>query len=119
MKAHVSADNAIERRSETRSQIGRYFDVSFLYGGPNGIYRLKIMNRSSNSLGLAVKNGSDILSSIRVGDTLGILYNPIRISSYCVYMRTVVRHITKKYQGPLYDHSIVGLETLPRQALRS
>ena len=116
MKAYASADNAIERRSETRRQVGRYFDVSFLYGGLNGAHRLKIMNRSSNSMGLVVREGSDILSAIRVGDTLGILYNPIRTSSYCVYLRTVVRHITKKYQGPLYGHYIVGLETLPRLA---
>lgn len=114
MKAYVSADNVIERRVETRRQLGRYFDVSFLCGGPNGTHRLKIMNRSSNSMGLAVKEGSDILSAIMVGDTLGILYNPIRTSSYCVYLRTVVRHITKKYQGPSCGHYIVGLETLPR-----
>ena len=116
MKAHASADKAIERRSEKRRHVGRYFNVSFVSGGPNGIHRLKIMNRSSNSLGLAVKDGSEILSAIRVGDTLGILYNPIRISSYCVYLKTVVRHITKKLQGPLDGHCIIGLETLLRQA---
>jgi hypothetical protein len=115
MKAHAYADNAIERRSETRRQVGRYFNVSFVSGGPNGTHRLKIMNRSSNSMCLVVKEDSDILSAIRVGGTLGILYNPIRISSYCVYLRTVVRHITKKYQGPLYGHYIIGLETLLRQ----
>jgi hypothetical protein len=115
MKAHVSADDAIEKRSERRRQVGRYFNVSFVSGGPNGTHRLKIMNRSSNSMGLVVEEGSDILSAIRVGDTLGIQYNPIRSSSYCVYLRTAVRHITKKDQGPLYGHYIVGLETLPRQ----
>jgi len=116
MKAHASADNALERRSKIRRQVGRYFNVSFVSGGPNGTYRLKIMNRSSNSMGLVVKDGSDILSTIGIGDTLGLLYNPIRTPSYCVYLKTIVRHITKKYQGPLYGHYIIGLETFLRQS---
>jgi hypothetical protein len=115
MKTHASTDNVIERRSKTRRQVGRFFNVSFVSGGPNGTYRLKIMNRSSNSIGLVVKDSSDILSTIGVGDTLGILYDPIRAPSYCVYLKTIVRHITKKYQGPLYGHYIIGLETLLRQ----
>jgi hypothetical protein len=120
MKPYVTADNAVERRAASRSEIGRYYEVSFLSGGPEGTYRLKILNRSSNSLGLlVVQDDSDILSSIQVGDRLELVYNQLQTSSYYVHQRSVVRHITKKYHAPRHKCYIIGLETLPRQKTKS
>lgn len=119
MKAYITADNTLERRSTSRSEIGRYYEVSFLSGGPDGTYRLKIINRSSNSLGLLVPEDSDILSSIQVGNRLEIVFAPYQISSYYIHQTSIVRHITKKSQGPLRKYYIIGLETLPRPNKRS
>jgi len=119
MKEYVTADTTVERRAAARSEIGRYYEVSFLSGGPDGTYRLKIMNRSSNSLGLVVQDDSDILSSVGVGDRLEIVYNPSQASSYYIHQSSVVRHITKTYQGPVHKYYIIGLETLPRPNTRS
>jgi hypothetical protein len=73
-----------------------------------------ILNETSKSMSFLIKGDSDIMSEMRVGDAVGILYClPHRFSCY-VYRNTIVRHITKKEKGPFNGYCLVDMETLKR-----
>jgi len=112
---YLRAENLVERRSETRKQVDQYYTVEFLNDGLDGTHLLKIWNRSPKSMCLLVKENSDILPRLKVGDTLKMICYP-RDSLYPrVYLGAVIQHISKKDQRRLNDHYLVGLETLKRQ----
>jgi len=116
---YLRAENPVERRSEIRKQVDQYYNVEFLNDGLDGTHLLKIWNRSPKSMCLLVKENSDILPRLKVGDTLKMIYYP-RDSLYPrVYLGAVIQHITKKDQRRLNNHYLVGLETLERQDQRT
>ena len=116
MKNYAVTENLTEMRSEARKQLNQYCNARFLNNGPNDTYRLKILNRASKSMCFQVKENSDILPRLKIGDALELIYHPTHSLYPCVYLEGVVRHITKRYQGRRKGGYLVGLETLKRQA---
>ena len=116
MKNYAVTENLTEMRSEDRKQLNQYCNAQFLNNGLNGTRRLKILNKSSKALCFQVKENSDIVPRLKIGEALEMIYCPTHSPYPCVYLEGVVRHITKKYQGRLKGSYLVGLETLKRQA---
>ena len=115
MKNCAHTDTLAEMRSEAREQLNQYRNVRFLSKEFNGAHRLKILDKSSKSMCLQVKESSDILPRLKIGDALEMIYHPTQSRYPCVYLEAVVRHITKRQEGRPNESYLVGLEALKRQ----
>jgi hypothetical protein len=112
----ISRNLFLERRSGPRKQVDQYYNVEFLVDGLDVTHQVKIWNKATKSIFLVVKENSDILPRLKVGETLKMIHCPIHSVYLFVYVEAVVRHITKEDQGQLKDHYLVDLEILKSQA---
>jgi hypothetical protein len=100
----------MERRSEHRKQVCQYYSVEFSINGLELPYHFKIWNIASTSMCVLVREDSDILPRLNVGDTLNMKY----YSTDSVYpsdcLQTAIKHITKNDHGRFKGHYLVGLE---------
>ncbi len=106
----------VERRSESRTELDQYFSVEFSAPGATYAYQFRTWNLSSKGVCVAVKNDSDLLKHLKVGDVLNMKYYPTDSSSPAEYLKTQIKHITTDEQGRFKGHSLVGLLVLEKQA---
>jgi hypothetical protein len=102
-----------ERRSEPRKQPDQYHSAEFSFECLNMTYQFRIWNTASSSMCVVIKENSEVLPLLRVGDTVKVKY----YSRDSVYpsegLSTVIRHVTRNEQGRFKGHYLVGLEILP------
>jgi hypothetical protein len=101
-----------ERRSEPRTRIDQYHSVEFSVDGLDFAYQFKIWNIASSSICLLIKESSEILPRLNVGDTLNMRYYSDDSTLPHGELATQIRHITKNNEGRLKGHYLVGLEIL-------
>ena len=90
----------------------QYHSVEFSLEGLNASYQFKIWNIASESNSVLVKEDSDILSRLKVGDTLNLKY--YSSDSFCPTetIETAIRNIRKDEAGRFKGHYLVDLEIL-------
>ncbi|MBW1739941.1 MAG: PilZ domain-containing protein [Deltaproteobacteria bacterium] len=115
MKEYAVTNQQVERRVEHRKQVDHYYSVEFSINGLEAPYQFKIRNIASTSMCVLVKEGSDILPRLKVGDTLNVKYYSADSLHPPEYLETAIRHITKNDQGRFKGHYLVGLEILESQ----
>ena len=101
-----------ERRGEPRKRVDRYFCVEFILEGAETIYQFRIWDLSSQGMCVLVKNDSDLLRHLKVGQTWNMKYYQDNASKPADYLRTEIRHITRDESGRFKDHCLVGLAIL-------
>jgi hypothetical protein len=104
----------LERRHELRSQAEKYLSVEFCAGPQDPVYVFRIRDESRSGLGILVKEGSEALKYLRVGEVLNMVYRGPKRFQSPVYLRTRIMHVTKddeRFKG----HYIVGLSVLEGQ----
>ena len=111
------ADNLHERRSEPRSIIDRYYSVEFSLSGCSFVYQFKIWNISTKGICVLVKEDSDLLNYVKVGDVVKLRYYPTDASRPSELLKTEIKHITKDEQGRFKGVYLVGLSILENQDL--
>jgi hypothetical protein len=104
----------IDRRSEPRTRIDEIFTVELSCSGVPYIYKFKIWNLSSRGICIVVRDDSEVLKELKVGDVLEMKYYTSDTSSRPECLRTEIRHITKDEKGRFKDHTLVGLKILER-----
>lgn len=114
-KKFVITQGLLESKSEPRKLVDQYHRVEFFRGRIECTHQLKIWTKSTKSIDLMVEEKSNILQQVEAGNTLKILYYPTHSVYPCVYLETVIRHITKIDRGRLSGHYLVGLEALKKQ----
>jgi len=87
-----------------------YRSAEFLVDGLDVSYRFRIWNMAKASLCVLVNERSELLSRLRVGDTIDVKYYSAGSPYAPDCQKTAIRHITKRDQGRLKGHYIVGLE---------
>jgi hypothetical protein len=102
-------DNLEERRSEERKITDNYFSVQFQPKGLASVYQFKIRNISSKGLCILIKNDSQVLEYIKVGDLLKMTYYHNDSSMNTQIMQTRIKHISKGEPGNFEGHHLVGL----------
>ena len=112
------ANSFVERRSEPRREMDQYHSVEFTLNGLEMAYQFKIWNMASRSMCVLVKEDSDLLRCLKVGETLNMKFYSENAPSPTEYFETAIRHITKDDQGRFKGHYLVGLEILDSQAGR-
>jgi hypothetical protein len=79
------------------------------------IYLLKAKDSSQNGFCLLVKEDSNILEHIHVGQILNIRsYSEDNMESSELLL-SEIKHITKKDEGPYTGHQLVGLMVLEKR----
>ena len=95
-----------------QNRVDQYYSVEFAVEGLESAYQFKIWNKSSTHMSILVKENSDVLSQLRVGDTLNMKYYSDNLIHPTEYLETAIRQISRKDQGRLKGHYLVGLELL-------
>ena len=101
-----------DKRSESRTIIDQYYSVEFSIHDTLYVYQFKIWNISSKGICVIVKEDSDILKHIKVGDVLDLKYYETESPSQSKFLKTELRHITKNEQERFKGHYLVGLSIL-------
>lgn len=105
----------VERRSESRTELDQYYSVEFSAPGATYAYQFRIWDLSSEGICVVVKDDSDLLKHLKVGDVLNMKYYTTDSSGQTVYLKTQIKHITKDEQGRFKGHTLVGLLILEKQ----
>ena len=112
MRDDFGKNGCIERRSEPRKMIDKYFRVEFSKSGLTHFYNFKLRDISSKGMCILVKEGSDVLKSLKVGDILDMKYYTEEQSSQPNQLKTKIKYITKDDQGRFKEHCLVGLSII-------
>ena len=105
----------IEKRSERRTIIDQYYSVEFSIIGAVFTYQFKIWNISSKGTCVVIREDSDILKRLKVGDILNMKYYQADTSKPTEYLRTKIKHITRESEGQFKGHYLVGLSIIKGQ----
>ncbi|RZB30750.1 MAG: hypothetical protein SRB1_03030 [Desulfobacteraceae bacterium Eth-SRB1] len=98
-----------QKRSEPRTKIDEFYRVEISKTGLDYAYQFKIWNMSRHGVCILVKENSDILNHLEVGDILNMKYFKDGLSNQEEFLKTEIRHITKDDQGLFKEHYFVGL----------
>jgi len=103
-----------DRRSQPRLIPGQYSSVEFSLTGVVHLYQFRIWNISPEGMGVLVKEGSEVLEHLKVGDVLNLKYYRQQQVDPPEYLKTEIRHITKDEQGKFKGHYLVGFSILEK-----
>lgn len=103
---------AVENPSCSGAGPHDYYSAEFVLDGLDISYQFKIWEKKPKAVSVLVKENSDILQILKVGDTLNVKYYSIKSAYPSDCQKTAIRHITRNDQGRLKGHYLVGLEIL-------
>jgi hypothetical protein len=112
MSAYAAAASFIDRRSEAREIPNQFYSVEFSLDGLEMAYQFKIWNVASRSMCVLVKEDSEILSRLKVGEVLNMKYYTHDRICPTTCLETAIRHITRDDHGRFKGHYLVGLEII-------
>ena len=98
-----------EKRYESRTEVDKYYSVELSIPDASLIYQFRIWNLSSRGMCIVVKEDSDLLKHLEVGNILNMKYYPTDSPYPTEYLKTQIKHITKDKQGRFRNHVLVGL----------
>ena len=104
--------DSTERRSEKRAIADRYYSVQFTTEGLASVYQFKLWNISTKGMCILVKEGSQVLKHLKVGDTLDMTYYLTDSQGAHEDLKTQIKHITQNKDGRFQGHYMVGLSIL-------
>lgn len=104
--------NRPERRSEKRNAAERYYSVQFTTQSLSSHYQFKIWNISTSGMCILVKEDSEVLNHISVGDQLEMTYFITDSQGASDRLTTQIKHITPNKEGRFKGHCLVGLAIL-------
>jgi len=107
--------NPIERRSEDRKIVNKYYTVEFLINDLKLVCQFKIWDISSKGISLLVREDSDILNYLKVGDRLNLKYHTTDSSRPIEYLNTAIKHISRHVKGRFRGYYVVGVSILGQQ----
>jgi len=110
---------AVDRRSEERTLIDRYYSVEFSKRGLDAVYQFKIWNISKKGICIVVKEDSALMGHLKVGDILDMKYYPSDESGPVEHKKTEITHITKNAHGRFKGHYLVGLSMIQQLSAAS
>lgn len=105
-------EELIERRSEPRSLMDEYYSVNFSIEETPSVYQFLIWDTSSKGRSLLVKEDSDVLKYLRIGQVLNMKYYRKDPAKPVEFLKTEIRHISKDDDGRFKGHFLVGVEIL-------
>jgi len=117
MQENTSTGNHEEKRSQLRKVLDRFYSVEFKLKETGSLYHFKLRDLSSNGLGILVNEDSAVLEHLTVNEILKMKYYPPEASRSAEFLKTKIKHITKKEQGSFKGHFLIGLLIIEKHAL--
>jgi hypothetical protein len=108
MAEEVSAKHPSDRRAEPRHQLHRFHSVEMKLASLP-IYLFKLVDVSANGACFIVKEGSDILKHLNVGQMLNMRYHAKDETERSEEFKSEIKHITKALKKPYKGHYLVGI----------
>ena len=105
-------DNPTERTYEPRSITDRYYSVEFSINGSAYVYQFKIWDISPKGTYVLVKEDSDLLNHLKVGEILDLKYYTTDSAKPIECLETEIRHIAKDEKGRFKGLYLIGLSIL-------
>jgi hypothetical protein len=119
MKAYVMENGSQEKWLESGLPFEDYYSVEIPMDGLECLHQFKIWNIDQGTLGLVVKEESEILTCLRVGDTIEMKYYILNPAYPPKLIPTKIRHITREEQGRFKGHVVIGLDILEGETERN
>lgn len=110
MKEHAAARNALQTNPATGKKMNRWYSVLFSLRGDDHTYRSKVWDKATSSMHLLIEEPSDLIPRLKVGDTVNMRYYSTDPRNPSEYLEASVQHITKRDQGRLKGHYLIGLD---------
>ena len=98
-----------ERRSEPRSIDKRFSSVEFSINKLNFLYQFRIWDTSQSGMSILIKEDSEVLEHLHVGDMLEMKYYPEELYDKPVSLKTEIIHITRDVPDRIKGHYLIGL----------
>ncbi len=105
-------EKAVEKRSEPRKIEDKYYSVEFSIQDLDFSYQFKIWNISSKGICVVVKEDSDLLNHVKVGQVLDLKYSTTHSSHPVENLKTEIKHISKDEEGRFKGLYLIGLSIL-------
>lgn len=102
----------MERRAEPRTFLEQFQSVQFSVQGMPYRYQFKIRDVSSQGMCIMVRQDSNILPHLTVGDILEMEYRKIPSAAPGQTLQTHISHVTRQDLGRFKGHSLVGLKVV-------
>jgi len=102
----------LEKRSELRSIIDEYYSVNLSIDKKPSEFQFLIWDMSLKGMCLLVKEDSDALNHLKVGQIFNMKYYKRDSSKPVEFLKTEIRHISKDDEGRFKGHYLVGIEIL-------
>ena len=109
-------DDFVEKRSEPRDIVDKFYSVEFALKGIDFVYQFKIWNISSKGMCVLIKEDSDVLKHLKAGDIVDMKYYTSDSLAPTEHLQTEIKHITKDEEGRFRGHCLVGLSILGDKA---
>lgn len=119
MKSYAMENAAQENWLESNPPFEEFYSVEIPLDGLEFLHQFKIWNIDPETLFVVVKEESEILPCLRVGDTIRMKYYIMNPASPPKYLPTKIKHITKEDQGRFKGHVVIGLDILEDQTERN
>ena len=111
----LDMNDYLTRRGDARTFVGKYYSVEFSLSDLDFSYQFKIWDVSMKGMCVLVREDSNLLKYVKVGDILNMKYYPKEMVDTIENLRTEVKHITKDDQGRFKGHYLIGLSILDKQ----
>jgi hypothetical protein len=98
-----------EGNSRSTRWCERYHCVEFSVEGLEYTHQFRLWNLDPASAFVLVKQSSDLLTRLRVGDIMKMKYYTKDPLPKTEYMDTAISHITRDDQGKFRGHCLIGL----------
>ena len=115
MKEYVTEDKSPKRRYEPGAVTDRFESVEFSINGLECLHQFRIWNIRPESMCVLVKENSEILGVLSVGDILPLKYYSADNFCHTIYLDTEIRYIQKQEAGRFKGHYLIGLTILGQQ----
>ncbi len=105
-------NNLVLIKSETKKEVDGSYWAEFSSEGLHIAYQFRIWNKSPSHMCFLIKENSNLVSQLKVGDLLSLKCYYTDAYYPSEYLETTIQHITKKHEGRFKGHYVVGLEIL-------
>lgn len=119
MKSYAMENTSQEDWLDSNLPLEEFYSVEIPLDGLEFLHQFKIWNSDSETVFVVVKEESEILPCLRVGDTIQMKYYIMNSAFPPKYLPTKIKHITKEEQGRFKGHVVIGLDILEEQFERS
>ena len=92
----------------------QYYSVEFSVEGSYFVYQFKLRNVRASSMGVLVREDSEIMDLLKVGDIIKMKYYPEDSFLPPDLLDTEIRYIAEETEGRFIGHYMVGLSLLAK-----